>query len=387
MTRQISYGRQSVSTRDILAVSKVLRSDALTQGPEIPKFELALSLAVNSRSAVAFNSATSALHAACHALGVGEGDIVWTSAVSFVASANCAIYCGAEVDFIDINPKTGNMSVENLRFKLFEAEIKGQLPKVVIPVHFAGQPCDLREISDLSDRFGFKVIEDASHALGANYSGEPIGNSKFSDITVFSFHPVKMLTTGEGGMCMTGDPDIAEKLIQFRSHGITRDPEKSLASIDGPWSYDQIGLGYNYRLTDIQAALGISQLKRLGRFIARRNEIATLYRELLEGGSWLPLEIEEGRTSSNHIFVVQNRSGGEARKVAYTNLTNQRVIGNVHYRPIYRNSFYAKMGKYDPHNYPGAEEYYQSALSIPIYFGLRNRDVRAIARTLRNQVS
>ena len=384
MARKISYGRQSISHGDIAAVARTLRSDAITQGPEIQKFEQAISLVVGSEFAVSFNSATSALHAACAALGVGKGDIVWTSAISFVASANCAIYCGADVDFVDIDSKTGNMSIENLTLKLIDSATRGQLPKVLIPVHFAGQPCDMSEISKLANQFGFKVIEDASHALGADYFGKPVGNSEFSDITVFSFHPVKMITTGEGGMCMSNDPEIVERLTRFRSHGITRDPSMSGATIDGPWSYDQISLGYNYRLTDIQASLGISQLKRLRKFVSRRSEIAKIYRDLLDGSKWLPLNLEPNRKSSNHIFVVQNNGGAEARGTAFAELLNKGVNCQVHYRPIYRNSFYSQTRKYDPLNFPGAEEYYQSSLSIPIYFGLKNRDVKMIASLLRN---
>jgi UDP-4-amino-4,6-dideoxy-N-acetyl-beta-L-altrosamine transaminase len=356
----------------------------LTQGPSVPAFEKSLSDKVQANHGVAFNSATSALHAACLALGVGKGDVVWTAAMSFVASANCALYCGAEVDFVDIESDTGNMSVTSLEGKLKSAEKTGSLPKVLIPVHFAGQPCDMKEVSALAKRYGFKVIEDASHALGAGYLGEPIGKGTYSDVTVFSFHPVKMITTGEGGMCVTNSQDIAEKLTRIRSHGITRDPDKSLATVDGPWSYDQIDLGYNFRLTDFQAALGISQLSRLDKFTSRRIELAGIYNILLADSSWQPLASKSGRESSNHLYVIQNNKGMAARQEAYAALLKIGVSPNVHYRPIYRNTYYASMGKFNPQDYPGAEQYYASAFSIPLFFGLKKRDVKRIGKLLGN---
>jgi UDP-4-amino-4,6-dideoxy-N-acetyl-beta-L-altrosamine transaminase len=380
----INYGRQSIGLRDLGAVRSVLQSNLLTQGPYVPAFEKSLSEKVQANHGVAFNSATSALHAACLALGVSKGDVVWTAAMSFVASANCALYCGAEVDFVDIESETGNMSVTSLEEKLKSAEKTGSLPKVVIPVHFAGQPCDMKEASALAKRYGFKVIEDASHALGASYLGEPIGKGTYSDVTVFSFHPVKMITTGEGGMCVTNSQDIAEKLSRIRSHGITRDPDKSRATVDGPWSYDQIELGYNFRLTDFQAALGISQLSRLDKFTSRRFELAGMYNNLLSDSSWQPLASKPGRESSNHLYVIQNNKGMAARQEAFAELMKIGVSPNVHYRPIYKNTYYASMGKYNPQDYPGAEQYYASALSIPLYFGLKKRDVTRIAKLLRN---
>ena len=380
----INYGRQSINLRDLEAVRSVLKSNLLTQGPSVPAFEKSLSDKVQANHGVAFNSATSALHAACLALGVGKGDVVWTAAMSFVASANCALYCGAEVDFVDIESDTGNMSVTSLEGKLKSAEKTGSLPKVLIPVHFAGQPCDMKEVSALAKRYGFKVIEDASHALGAGYLGEPIGKGTYSDVTVFSFHPVKMITTGEGGMCVTNSQDIAEKLTRIRSHGITRDPDKSLATVDGPWSYDQIDLGYNFRLTDFQAALGISQLSRLDKFTSRRIELAGIYNILLADSSWQPLASKSGRESSNHLYVIQNNKGMAARQEAYAALLKIGVSPNVHYRPIYRNTYYASMGKFNPQDYPGAEQYYASAFSIPLFFGLKKRDVKRIGKLLGN---
>ena len=380
----INYGRQSIDFRDLHAVRLVLKSNLLTQGPSVPAFEKAIAGKVGATHGVAFNSATSALHAACLSLGVGKGDIVWTAAMSFVASANCALYCGAEVDFVDIEPDTGNISVTSLEDKLIAAEKTGRLPKVLIPVHFAGQPYEMKEVAALAKRYGFRVIEDASHALGASYLGEPVGNGAYSDVTVFSFHPVKMITTGEGGMCMTNSQEIAEKLNRVRSHGITRDPDKSRATVDGPWSYDQIELGYNYRLTDFQAALGLSQLSRLDKFVSRRIELAGMYDNLLANSSWRPLESKSGRASSHHLYVIQNARGMDARQEAYASLMEIGVAPNVHYRPIYRNTYYASMGEYNPQDYPGAEQYYASAISIPLYFGLKRRDVKRIGLLLRN---
>jgi UDP-4-amino-4,6-dideoxy-N-acetyl-beta-L-altrosamine transaminase len=380
----INYGRQSIDLRDLKAVRSVLKSNLLTQGPSVPAFEKAIAEKVKARHGVAFNSATSALHAACLSLGVGKGDIVWTAAMSFVASANCALYCGAEVDFVDIESDTGNISVTSLEEKLISAEKTGRLPKVLIPVHFAGQPYEMKEVAALAKTYGFRVIEDASHALGASYLGEPVGNGAYSDVTVFSFHPVKMITTGEGGMCMTNSQEIAEKLNRIRSHGITRDPDKSRAVVDGPWSYDQIELGYNYRLTDFQAALGISQLSRLDKFVSRRIELAGTYDNLLANSSWRPLESKSGRESSHHLYVIQNARGMDARQEAYASLMAIGVAPNVHYRPIYRNTYYASMGKYNPQDYPGAEQYYASAISIPLYFGLKKRDVKRIGLLLRS---
>jgi UDP-4-amino-4,6-dideoxy-N-acetyl-beta-L-altrosamine transaminase len=380
----INYGRQSINLKDLNAVRSVLKSNLLTQGPYVPAFEKGLAEKVEATHGVAFNSATSALHAACLSLGVGKGDIVWTAAMSFVASANCAIYCGAEVDFVDIESDTGNISVASLEKKLISAEQTGRLPKVIIPVHFAGQPSDMKEVAALAKRYGFRVIEDASHALGASYLGEPIGKGTYSDITVFSFHPVKMITTGEGGMCMTNSQDIAVKLNQIRSHGITRDPDKSRAVVDGPWSYDQIELGYNYRMTDFQAALGISQLSRLDKFISRRIELAGVYNNILAKSSWQPLESKSGRESSHHLYVIQNAGGMAARQEVYAALVEIGVAPNVHYRPIYRNTYYAIMEKYNPQDYPGAEHYYASAISIPLFFGLKKRDVMRIGKLIRN---
>jgi UDP-4-amino-4,6-dideoxy-N-acetyl-beta-L-altrosamine transaminase len=301
----IPYGRQSVNEKDVAAVCRVLRSDFLTQGPAGPAFEMAVAEYCGARQAVAVNSGTAALHLACLALGVGAGDRVWTSPITFVASANCAVYCGAEVDFVDIDPQTYNLNVERLKEKLEQARVGGRLPKVVIPVHLAGQACDLAAIYDLAQEYGFRILEDACHALGGRYRGEPVGNGRYSDITVFSFHPVKTITTGEGGMALTNDQDLANRLVRLRTHGLTRDPLEMTHPPDGPWYYQQLELGFNYRLTDIQAALGLSQLERLDAFVAQRHVLARRYDELLAG---LPVVTpwQHPDTSSGwHLYVIR----------------------------------------------------------------------------------
>ena len=308
----IPYGRQDIRQEDIDAVVEVLKSDFLTQGPAVPRFEQAFAEAADARFAVAVSSATAALHVACMALDVGKGDLVWTSPNTFVASANCALYCGATVDFVDIDPRTWNMSVEALERKLEQAESRGQLPKVVIPVHLCGQPCEMRAIHALAQRYGFRVIEDASHAVGAHYQGRPVGACEYSDIAVFSFHPVKIITTAEGGLATTNNPDLAQRMARLRTHGITRDPEQMVGPSHGPWYYEQVELGFNYRMTDLQAALGCSQIRRLGQVIERRRALAAAYDRSLEG---LPLQLPheaEGCVSSFHLYPVRIRSG-EAR--------------------------------------------------------------------------
>jgi len=301
----IPYGRQDISQADIQAVVDVLRSNLLTQGPVVPAFEKAVSDYCNAQYAVVTNSATSALHIACLTLGVRPGDMVWTSPITFVASANCALYCGAQVDFVDIDPRTYNLSVERLAEKLAQAQRSGCLPKVVIPVHLCGQPCDMVGIHALSQQYGFKIIEDASHAIGGLYRGEPIGNGRYSDITVFSFHPVKIITTGEGGMALTNDECLAKRMQLLRNHGITRDVADMAHSPDGPWYYEQINLGFNYRMTDMQAALGLSQMRRLDEFVTKRHAIAQRYDELLAG---LPVIIpwkHPDSYSGLHLYVIR----------------------------------------------------------------------------------
>jgi UDP-4-amino-4,6-dideoxy-N-acetyl-beta-L-altrosamine transaminase len=373
----IPYGRQEIDELDKQAVLDVMNSDFLTQGPKVPAFEQAISERVGAKHCVAMNSATSALHAACLALGVGPGDAVWTSAISFVASANCGVYCGAEIEFVDVIENTGNMSVPDLKKKLEWAKSSGKLPKVVIPVHFAGQPVDMLAISKLSKQYGFKVIEDASHALGATYRGEPVGSCLYSDITVFSFHPVKMITTGEGGAATTNSQDINAHLERIRSHGITRDPRAMGSLPEGDWVYDQIDIGFNYRMTDIYAALGISQLQRLDDFIERRRAIATQYQKLLENSDHGALVQDPNGMSSWHLFVTLI-SDPIHRKSMFDRLRQEGILVNVHYRPIYRQSFYADMHKYDPSDFPGAETYYARALSLPIFPSLSGQEVSSI---------
>jgi len=379
----IPYGRQEISEQDKQAVLDVLESDFLTQGPQVPAFEGELSKRVGAVYSVAMNSATSALHAACLALRVGPGDAVWTSAISFVASANCAIYCGAEIEFVDVVENTGNMSIADLRKRLEVAEPLGKLPKVVIPVHFAGQPVDMPAIAELGKKYGFKIIEDASHALGATYEAEAVGSCLYSDITVFSFHPVKMITTGEGGAATTNSPEIYAQLQRIRSHGITRDPDVIDIPFEGDWFYDQIEIGFNYRMTDLYAALGRSQLKRLDDFIERRRNIAGQYSSLLENSTHGTLAQDPKGMSSWHLFVTLIAQPSQ-RKLIFDKLRQQGILANVHYRPIYRQTFYAKMEKYDPSDFPGAESYYERAISLPIFPSLSKGDVSIIFNYLES---
>ncbi|OIQ88347.1 UDP-4-amino-4-deoxy-L-arabinose--oxoglutarate aminotransferase [mine drainage metagenome] len=375
----IPYGRQCIDDTDIAAVLEVLHSDWLTQGPAIPRFEAAVANTCGVRHAVAVCNATSALHLACLALDVGPGDIVWTSPNTFVASANCARYCGAEVDFIDIDPDTLNLSVEKLAIKLAQAKAKGRLPKVLIPVHFAGQPCDMATISYLAKEYGCRIIEDASHAIGARYRGIPIGACAHSDITVFSFHPVKIITSGEGGMAVTNDPALATRIALLRSHGTTRDPALMVGESEGPWHYQQIALGYNYRITDLQAALGASQLQRLPSFVARRAALAERYRKTL---AHLPIGIPtqaEGCTSAWHLFVI--RVASEKRREMFVRLRAAGVGVNVHYIPVHLQPDYRLLG-YAPGDFPEAEQYYREAITLPLYFGLTEEEQDYVALTL-----
>jgi UDP-4-amino-4,6-dideoxy-N-acetyl-beta-L-altrosamine transaminase len=364
----IPYGKQWISQQDIDAVVSVLTSDFLTQGPAVPRFEKAFAKKVSAEFAVSTNSATSALHIACLALGVSKGDIVWTSPVSFVASSNCALYCNATVDFVDIDPATYNMSVEVLEQKLHEAEINGTLPKVVIPVHLAGQSCDMKAIHSLSLKYGFKIIEDASHATGGRYDGQPVGSCKYSDIAVFSFHPVKIITSGEGGMAVTNSQQIMLRMASLRSHGITRDPDLMTIEPDGAWFYQQLELGFNYRMTDIQAALGLSQLARLDTFVEQRHSIANTYFDKLESdGIVLPFQHRDSY-SSFHLFILNftDLAGPQSRNKVFNRMRESGVNVNLHYIPIYRHPYYSAMG-FDHSCYPEAEAYYQRAVSIPMY--------------------
>lgn len=374
----IPYGRQSISEADIEAVVEVLRSDFLTQGPVVPRFEQAVADYCRAGFGVAVNSGTAALHIACLALGVGPGDWVWTSPISFVASANCALYCGAQVDFVDVEPDTGNMSVDKLEKKLELAKKEGKLPKVVIPVHFAGLPCDMQAIHALSQKYGFRIIEDACHALGARYQDEPTGNSRYSDITVFSFHPVKIITTGEGGMAMTNDATLAKTMRLLRSHGITREAEDFIHEPDGPWYYEQQLLGFNYRMTDIQAALGLSQMSRLDEFLAKRRAIAARYQAELPRPGLEILANREGRISAWHLFVI--KVPAEQRKARFVELREAGIAANVHYIPI---SDQPAHRQESPADTDSAHHFYQAIVSIPLYPALSDDQQKKVIEILR----
>jgi UDP-4-amino-4,6-dideoxy-N-acetyl-beta-L-altrosamine transaminase len=377
----IPYGRQDISQADIDAVVEVLQSDFLTQGPKVPAFEDAVASYCGARYAVAVNSATSALHLACLALGLGPGDRLWTTPVTFVASANCGLYCGASVDFVDIDPRTYNLSPEALEAKLKVAEKDGALPKVVVAVHLCGQPCDMKAISKLAEQYGFRVIEDASHAIGGRYDGEPIGSGRYSDITIFSFHPVKIITAAEGGMAVTNDAALAGKMQLLRSHGITRDPKLMTHEPDGPWYYQQVELGFNYRMTELQAALGLSQMTRLDDFVARRHELAGRYDELL---STLPVCTpwqHPDSYSGLHLYVIRV-AGGPARHRRVFELLREQGIGvNLHYIPVHTQPYYQVMGFADG-DYPQAMAYYAEAISLPMFPGLSRQDQDAVVATL-----
>lgn len=370
----IPYGRQSISEADIEAVVAVLRSDYLTQGPVVPRFEQAVADYCNAGFGIAVNSGTAALHIACLALGVGPGDWVWTSPISFVASANCALYCGAQVDFVDVEPDTGNLCAVELEKKLALAKKEGKLPKVVIPVHFAGLPCDMQAIHALGQEYGFRIIEDACHALGARYHDEPTGNSRYSDITVFSFHPVKIITTGEGGMAMTNDPSLAKTMRLLRSHGITREVEDFINEPHGPWYYEQQLLGFNYRMTDIQAALGLSQMTRLDEFLAKRRAIVARYQTELPRPGVEVLANREGRLSAWHLFVIKVQAG--QRKEIFKQLRNAGIGVNVHYMPIYKQPFY--INEHKGKKPIKALRLYKGIITIPLHPSLNEQEQQKI---------
>ncbi|MEC5162228.1 MULTISPECIES: UDP-4-amino-4,6-dideoxy-N-acetyl-beta-L-altrosamine transaminase [unclassified Janthinobacterium] len=381
----IPYGRQDLDADDIQAVVEVLQSDFLTQGPKTPQFEAALAAYCGAAHACAVNSATSALHIACLALGVGPGDLVWTSPVTFIASANCARYCGADVDFVDIDARTYNMSVAALAVKLAKARLAGRLPKVVIPVHLCGQPCEMEAIRALSRQYGFSVIEDASHAIGGRYQDAPIGACRFSDICVFSFHPVKIITTAEGGAALTNNAGLAARMNSLRSHGMTRDAGAMTQAPDGPWYYEQIELGYNYRMTELQSALGLSQMRRLDAFVAQRHQIARRYDALLAKlPVLLPWQHADGY-SGLHLYVVRL----QLEKLALSHLQvferlRAAAIGvNVHYIPVYRQPYYRGLG-FEPGYCAEAESYYASAISLPMYSALSLEQQDYVVETLKN---
>lgn len=397
----IPYSRQDITQADIDAVVEVLRSNLLTQGPAVPAFEQAVVARVGARHAVAVNSGTSALHIACLALGLGEGDRLWTVPNTFVASANCGRYCGAEVDFVDIDPLTWNMSIPSLREKLVQAKRKSLLPKIVVPVHFAGQPTEQEAIWELAQEYGFKVLEDASHAIGASRNGEPVGSCRWSDITVFSFHPVKIITTGEGGMALTNDDELADRMAMLRSHGITRHPSSLQGNVheakndstsrrqSAPWYYEQQLLGYNYRMSDIHAVLGVSQIGRLDRYIERRNAQACRYDHALAG---LPLQlptVQPANRSAFHLYVVRVKRNAMAKthRQVFEELRKRGYGVQLHYMPVHLQPYYCALG-FAPGQYPQAEEHGESAISLPLYPGLADQEldqvVAELTQTLRS---
>jgi UDP-4-amino-4,6-dideoxy-N-acetyl-beta-L-altrosamine transaminase len=381
----IPYGRQEIIQADIDAVLDVLRSDFLTQGPVVPNFEKSVADYCGVKHAVAVNSATSALHIACLALDVGKGDIVWTTPITFVASANCALYCGASIDFVDIDPRTFNMSVERLTEKLVQAEKIGKLPKVVIPVHLCGQSCDMAGIHALGQKYGFNIIEDASHAIGGRYREEPIGNCHYSDITVFSFHPVKIITTAEGGMAVTNNEAVANKMTLLRSHGITRDPGQMTHAPDGDWYYQQIELGFNYRMTELQAALGVSQMVRLDSYVSRRHQFARRYEELLnELPVTTPWQHPDGY-SGLHLYVIrlQLEKINRSHREVFDSLRKLGIGCNLHYIPVHTHPYYQHMG-FTTGDFPEAESYYSEAISLPLYPTLTEAQQDHVTSSLRS---
>ncbi|HEY9090047.1 UDP-4-amino-4,6-dideoxy-N-acetyl-beta-L-altrosamine transaminase [Parasphingorhabdus sp.] len=379
----IPYGRQDITDRDIDEVVAVLKSDFLTQGPMVPQFENVVAEYCGAKYALAVNSATSALHIACLALGLREGDQLWTTPITFVASANCGLYCGAKVDFVDIDPRTYNLCPEALSQKLEKAEREGNLPKIVVAVHLSGQPCDMEAIKKLSDQYGFYIIEDASHAIGGKYKNRPIGNGEYSDVTIFSFHPVKIITTGEGGMALTNDAKIAAKMDLLRSHGITRDTKLMANEPDGAWYYEQIDLGFNYRMTDLQAALGLSQIQRLDNYVAQRHKLAHRYDKLL---AELPLVLpwqHPDSYSGLHLYIVRLNLDqiSSSHKRIFDQLREQEIGVNLHYIPIYRQPYYAQFG-YSQSDFPQAEAYYSEAISIPMFATLTEGQQDTVCQTL-----
>jgi len=373
----IPYGRQQIDEDDIQTVVAALESDFLTQGPLVEKFENAIKAYCypeqsETLHAVAVNSATSALHIACLSLGVGAGDLVWTSPITFVASANCALYCGAEIDFVDIDPSTANISIDALVKKLQEAEVNGRLPKVVIPVHFAGQPCDMAAMFSLSQRYGFQIIEDAAHAIGSSYQGHKTGACQFSDITVFSFHPVKIITSAEGGMALTREKALADKMCLLAGHGITRDPKQMQAPFEGNWGYQQVYLGFNYRMSDVHAALGLSQLNKLERFVEQRNAISRVYDKAFSGLPCKPLSTSSDRLNSYHLYMLVLDKNIDRAKV-YDALREQGLGVNVHYIPVYKQPYYRSLG-FAQNACKGAEQFYQHAITLPLFPAMTAKD-------------
>jgi UDP-4-amino-4,6-dideoxy-N-acetyl-beta-L-altrosamine transaminase len=384
----IPYSRQDITQADIDAVVSVLQSDFLTQGPMVPRFEQAVVEYVDANHAVATNSATSALHIACLALDLGPGDWLWTSPITFVASANCGLYCGANIGFADIDPRTYNLSPQTLERKLEQAQHEGRLPKIVIPVHLCGQPCNMVAIHDLSQRYGFHIIEDASHAIGAKYCGEPIGNCRYSDITIFSFHPVKIITTAEGGMALTNNAELFNRMALLRSHGITRDPAQMAREADGPWYYQQIDLGFNYRMTELQAALGASQMQRLDSYVTRRRELAARYDTLLADLPIITPWQNPDNYSAWHLYVIRLKLDqiSKTHRQVFEVLRELGIGVNLHYIPVYTQPYYQRMG-FNFSDFPESEAYYAEAVSLPIYPSMTKFQqeyvVEALQRALR----
>lgn len=376
----ISYGKQNISQKDIDNVIEVLKSDFLTQGPTIENFERYVANYCGAKYAVAVTNATSALHIACLATGLTKGDIFWTSPNTFVASANCGLYCGADIDFVDIDDNTYNMSIAELEQKLKETKIK---PKVVIPVHFAGQSCDMLRLKELAEKYGFMIIEDASHATGADYLKTKIGSCQYSDMTVFSFHPVKIVTTGEGGMVLTNSKELYNKLILFRSHGITRNKDFMKRESDGSWYYEQVGLGFNYRMTDMQAALGISQMARIDEFVAKRRYLANRYNELLKNMS-LKLPYQSQNTNSSwHIYVVRADFSKLkiTKKELFAKMREKGINLNLHYIPVHTQPYYIELG-FKKGDFPISEKYYEEVFTLPLFYDLTDKQQEYVVKCL-----
>ncbi|WBU40036.1 UDP-4-amino-4,6-dideoxy-N-acetyl-beta-L-altrosamine transaminase [Marinobacter alkaliphilus] len=381
----IPYGKQDISQADIEAVLEVLQSDFLTQGPKVPEFEAKVANHVGAKHALTVNSATSALHIACLALGLGEGDWLWTTPITFVASANCGLYCGAKVDFVDIDPQTYNLCPNKLAEKLEQARQKNRLPKVLVAVHLCGQPCDMEAIHKLGQQYGFRIIEDASHAIGGKYRGEFIGSGRYSDITVFSFHPVKIVTTAEGGMALTNSDALASRMNLLRSHGVTRDQNLMTHEPDGPWYYQQVDLGFNYRMTELQAALGVSQMDRLDAFVGRRHELAKRYDQLL---SDLPVTTpwqHPDSYSGLHLYVIrlQLDSINKSHRQVFESLREQGIGVNLHYIPVHTQPYYEAMG-FAAEDFPEAMAYYREAISLPMFQGLTDAQPDEVVRVLES---
>lgn len=377
----IFYGRQHIDQQDIKSVKRVLESAWLTQGPDIEEFEKKVAEYSGARYAVAVTNATSALHIACMAAGLKQGEVLWTSPITFTASANCGRYCGADVDFVDIDDNTYNMSVGELEVKLQNTR---KLPKIVVPVHLAGQSCDMEQLHRLSEQYGFMILEDASHATGAEYQGRKVGNCQFSDMTVFSFHPVKIITTGEGGMVLTNDKKLYERLRLYRSHGITRDPACMTHASEGPWYYQQVDLGFNYRMTDLQAALGCSQMDSLDKFVARRRYLVERYNQKLQG---LPLRIPYRDPATNpswHIYIVRLDLAKITltKKEIFAKMKAKGIVLNLHYIPVHTQPYYQQLG-FKKGDFPVSERYYQEAMTLPLYYDLTDAEQDQIVEALR----